>query len=190
MVGLGNPGVEFEGTRHNAGALAVEILAIRLGVELKRDRAASCRIARTRVTPSGEDVDRLVLLVVPLVYMNESGSAVRSVARRFALDDLSSLVVVHDEMDIEPGRVKIRVGGGAAGHNGIRSIQAHLHASDFARVRIGIGKPRSKEAGADYVLSKPRGMHKQELDEGIRIAVDALEVMLSQGVDAAMRMYN
>jgi PTH1 family peptidyl-tRNA hydrolase len=190
VVGLNNPGVEFEGTRHNAGALAVEILATRLGVEMKRDRAAKCRIAGTHVNISGQEADRSVLLAVPLVYMNASGIAVRSIMRRCALDDFSSLVVVHDEMDIEPGRVKISVGGGAAGHNGILSIQAHLHTSDFTRVRIGIGKPRSREAGAGYVLSRPRGMHRREFNDGVHIAADALEVILSQGVEAAMRMYN
>ncbi|MCL4442933.1 MAG: aminoacyl-tRNA hydrolase [Actinobacteria bacterium] len=184
VVGLGNPGTEYSRTRHNAGSDAVDILAGRLGVDFKKDRSSGCRLAKANKS------DQLVLLAIPLTYMNESGVSVRSALKMFPLDEMSSLIVVHDEMDIDPGRVKIRVGGGAAGHNGIRSIMDHLHSGDFIRVRIGIGSPPSKEAGAKYVLSRPVGADRELLDSGISQAVEAVESIISQGVDVAMRSYN
>ncbi len=181
VVGLGNPGAEYSQTRHNAGSDAVDILADRLGAGFKKDRSSGCRLAKAN------NGDQAVLLAIPLVYMNESGVSVRSVLKMFPLDEL---IVVHDEMDIEPGKVRIRVGGGAAGHNGIRSIMDHLHSGDFIRVRIGIGSPPSKEAGAKYVLSRPVGTGRELLDSGISRAAEATESIISQGVDAAMRSYN
>ncbi len=184
VVGLGNPGTEYSKTRHNVGSDTVGILAGKLGVNFKKDRSSGCSLAKATRG------DRVVLLAIPLVYMNESGVSARSVLKMFPLDDMRSLVVVHDEMDIEPGKIKITVGGGAAGHNGIRSIMDHLHSGDFIRVRIGIGSPPSREAGAKYVLSRPTGADRELIDSGISRAVEAIELVVSEGVDAAMRSYN
>jgi PTH1 family peptidyl-tRNA hydrolase len=111
--------------------------------------------------------------------------------RRFGVeDDLHALVIVHDELDLPVGRLKVKVGGGLAGHNGLRSIKAHLHDDDFVRVRIGVGKPPSKERGADHVLRRvPKG-ERAELDVVVAVAADAVEMILSDGVAAAMNRYN
>jgi peptidyl-tRNA hydrolase, PTH1 family len=110
--------------------------------------------------------------------------------RRAGLEDPEGLVIVHDELDLEPGRVKVKVGGGLAGHNGLRSIQAHLHTSDFVRVRIGVGKPPSAAAGARYVLRPPRKAERQLLDDAVSVAADAVEVIAADGPEAAMNRFN
>lgn len=122
--------------------------------------------------------------------MNKSGEAVGPLVRNCGLEDLRDLVVVHDELDLSVGRVKVKVGGGLAGHNGLRSIKAHLHSSEFTRVRIGVGKPSEKERGADHVLSRvPKG-EREILDEMIVVAADAVETIVLSGVDVAMRQVN
>lgn len=124
------------------------------------------------------------------MYMNESGSAVRGLVRRFGIDDLSRLVVAHDELDLPPGRVKVKLGGGTAGHNGLQSVQAHLRDRGFVRVRIGIGKPPGRMAGADYVLRRPPRAERQQLDGALRRATEAIEAILEHGVDPAMNRFN
>jgi PTH1 family peptidyl-tRNA hydrolase len=122
--------------------------------------------------------------------MNDSGEAVGPLVRRHGIDDPHRLVVVHDELDLPPGRMKVKCGGGLAGHNGLRSIKAHLHTDDFARVRIGVGKPPSAAAGRDYVLRRPGKAEQAELDLVVEHAADAVEAILAEGVDAAMARYN
>lgn len=185
VVGLGNPGERYEGTRHNVGADAVEVLARRHGTRLKADRKVSARIGDTRIG------GRRVVLAVPTTWMNESGQAVGALVRRMGLEDLGELVVVHDELDLDPGRLKLKVGGGTAGHNGLRSLQAHLHDAGFVRVRIGVGKPPGgPERGADWVLSKVRGKAREELAVTVEEAADAVEAVAASGVDAAMQHVN
>ncbi len=184
LVGLGNPGSEFARTRHNVGAEAVELLAERLGGRLGVDRRVRARLARVRL---GE---RAVILAVPTTYMNDSGQAVSALVRRYALEDLEHLVVVHDELDLPVGVVKVKSGGGSAGHNGLRSIQAHLHDSGYTRVRIGIGRPPSRDAGADYVLSRPKRLEREQLDLATETAADALEEVATSGVTSAMNRFN
>ena len=122
--------------------------------------------------------------------MNESGNAVGSLARRFAITDPLKIIIVHDELDLEPGVVKIKSGGGLAGHNGLQSIKQHLKTQDFIRVRIGVGKPISKEAGADHVLSKIPVRERELLDISVQIAADAVQLIIAEGLDAAMRNIN
>jgi PTH1 family peptidyl-tRNA hydrolase len=122
--------------------------------------------------------------------MNESGQAVGPLCRRYGITDLTRLIVVHDELDLEPGRVKVKVGGGLAGHNGLRSIRDHLHTTDFVRVRVGVGKPPSKERGVDHVLRAPSKAERTELDIAIEEAADAVELIFSEGVDVAMNRVN
>jgi PTH1 family peptidyl-tRNA hydrolase len=123
--------------------------------------------------------------------MNESGQAVRPLVRRFGIeDDLAKLVVIHDELDLPPGRLKVKVGGGLAGNNGLRSIRDHLHTTDFLRIRIGVGKPPSKERGADHVLSRPGKRESLELEIAVREAADTVELILSDGVERAMARVN
>ncbi len=134
---------------------------------------------------------RRLALAFPQTFMNESGMAVAPLVRRFGIDDLERLVVVHDELDLPVGRVKVKVGGGLAGHNGLRSITAHLHSDAFCRVRIGIGKPPGgKERGADHVLRAPSKRESTELDVSVEEAADAVEVILLEGPAAAMSRFN
>ena len=142
MVGLGNPGPEFERTRHNLGAEVVELLASRHGHRLRPEKGTRAVVAQARLD------GKLVVLAVPMTYMNESGLAVSALMRRFRVAGTDRLVVVHDELDLPTGKVKVKVGGGTAGNNGLKSIHAHLHDPGYVRVRIGIDKPPGREGGS------------------------------------------
>ena len=181
MVGLGNPGPEFADSLHNAGAEAVELLARRHGASLRAEKGVRARAATAVLS------GRRVALAVPTTYMNESGAAVRALAKRFGIDQPESIVVVHDELDLPPGTVRLKVGGGLAGHNGLRSIQSHLHSSDFARVRIGVGKPPSAGQGANHVLRRPPKSVRSVLDVAVETAADSVERIAADGMEAAMQ---
>ena len=129
---------------------------------------------------------RRVALAVPTTYMNDSGSSVRSLATRFGIEEPSSIVIVHDELDLPPGTVRLKAGGGLAGHNGLRSVQSHLHSSDFLRVRIGVGKPPSASQGASHVLRRPPKAVRELLAASVQTAADAVERIVADGMDAAM----
>ncbi len=183
VVGLGNPGDEFARTRHNVGAETVELLASRHGGRLRKRKERALvdevRIAAQRVA-----------LAVPLTYMNESGMAVAPLVRRFGVAP-ERLIVVHDELDLAPGELKVKEGGGLAGHNGLRSIDQHLKSPDFLRVRIGIGKPPGgKEQGADHVLKRFSKKDRDAMDVTIQEAADAVECIVVDGIAAAMNRYN
>lgn len=182
VIGLGNPGDEYRHTRHNAGADVIEILAERHGVRLKGGKFNSL-VAEAVVG------GRRLALAIPLTYMNESGNAVAPLARRFGVEP-EQIVVVHDELDLEPGVMKVKAGGGLAGNNGLRSIKAHLKTDAFVRVRVGIGKPKSKEHGADHVLSRMSKKARTEFEVTLNEAADAVESILTEGVDAAMNRHN
>ena len=183
IVGLGNPGKKYARTRHNVGTDAIEVLAKRLGVSLKvgRDRA---QIAETRIN------GKAAVLAIPTTYMNDSGEAVGPLARRYKIEDPANIIVVHDELDLEPGILRLKVGGGLAGHNGLKSISAHLHTDDYVRVRIGVGKPSSKDVGADHVLSSIPAAERRILDVAVEVSVDAIESIISGGIAAAMQDFN
>lgn len=185
VVGLGNPGERYAGTRHNVGADAVAALVRRHGGRLKVDGKVNASVGDVRIGSAR------VVAAVPTTYMNESGQAVAALVRRYEIEDLSALVVAHDELDLEQGRLKVKLGGGLAGHNGLRSIDAHLHTRDFVRVRMGVGKPPGgADRGADWVLSKVRGSARSELDVMVAAAVDAIDLIATDGVDAAMQRVN
>jgi PTH1 family peptidyl-tRNA hydrolase len=129
-------------------------------------------------------------LAFPQTYVNESGLAVLPLVRRFSIEDLAKLVIVHDELDLPVGRLQVKAGGGLAGHNGLRSIKAHLHSNAFTRIRIGIGKPPSKDRGADHVLKAAPRSERTELAVVIEEAADAVECILSEGVVAAQNRFN
>ena len=172
---------EFAGSLHNAGADAVELVAQRLGVNLRPEKGVQGRIAQASLG------GKTVVLAIPSTYMNESGAAVRGFVKRFGIDQPDALLIVHDELDLPPGMVRIKVGGGLAGHNGLRSIQSHLHTTDFLRVRIGVGKPPSAEQGADHVLSRPSREVRDLLASSVQIAADAVERVARHGIESAMR---
>jgi PTH1 family peptidyl-tRNA hydrolase len=119
--------------------------------------------------------------------MNDSGSSVRSLATRFGIDEPASIVIVHDELDLPPGSVRLKAGGGLAGHNGLRSVQSHLHSSDFLRVRIGVGKPPSAAQGASHVLRRPPKAVRELLGASVQTAADAVERIVADGMDAAVQ---
>ncbi|GDX18635.1 peptidyl-tRNA hydrolase [Actinomycetes bacterium] len=187
IVGLGNPGTKYSRTRHNVGFEAIELLATRLKATLKagRDRAL---FAEVNTTANAQT--KHLLLAMPTTFMNESGNAVGPLARRYAISDPLKIIIVHDELDLEPGVVKIKSGGGLAGHNGLASITQHLKTQDFLRVRIGVGKPPSKEQGGDHVLSKIPARERELLDISVQVAADAVQLIVAEGLDAAMRNIN
>ncbi|HUC38175.1 MAG TPA: aminoacyl-tRNA hydrolase [Acidimicrobiales bacterium] len=181
---MGNPGAEFERSRHNVGAEVVALLATRHGQRLRPEKG-------TRSTVANVDIEgRAVVLAVPQTYVNESGLAVAALVRRFGVDDARRVVVVHDELDLPNGRVKIKAGGGTAGHNGLESVHAHLHDNAYLRVRIGVGKPPGSQQGADYVLRRPGRAAREQLEVAEEIAADAVEVIAASGVEAAMQRFN
>lgn len=184
VVGLGNPGTRYERSRHNVGAEVVAVLAVRHGGALKHSKQQRARVAEVRI-----DGHR-VALAFPQTYVNLSGEAVAPLVRRHGVEDPERLVVVHDELDLPVGRVKVKRGGGLAGHNGLRSIKAHLHTDAFVRVRIGVGKPPSREAGADHVLRRVSKRDRTELDVAVEEAADAVEMILADGIEAAMTRVN
>ena len=184
VVGLANPGTEFEHSRHNVGGDAVREVARRRGVELRGERRLHA-VVGTLATPEGP-----VTLAVPTVYMNESGASVKPLVRRAGIPDLAALVVVHDELDLEPGDVRLKLGGGLAGHNGLRSIAQVLGSREFARVRVGIGKPPSKDRGADWVLQRLSGARRAALVADVERAADAVEAVIDLGFADAQQRVN
>ena len=187
VVGLGNPGEKYDNTRHNVGVDAVRLLAERRDVTLKggRDNAL---IAETRFP--GADGDDRVALAFPITFMNESGRAVGAMVRRYRIDSPERIIVVQDELDLPPGELKLKAGGGLAGHNGLRSITSHLKTQDYLRVRIGVGKPDNLHVGKVHVLAKIPKRQRVDLDVAIADAADAVEMIIADGIDAAMQRYN
>jgi PTH1 family peptidyl-tRNA hydrolase len=182
VVGLGNPGEEYAKTRHNVGAEVVEILARRHGGKLRKQKERS-------LTDEVNVGGKRLALAIPLTYMNLSGEAVAPLVRRYGIEP-AQLVVVQDEMDFELGRLQVKDGGGLAGHNGLKSIVAHLHTQDFIRIRIGIGKPPGSRQGADHVLRRFSKAERQEIDVTLEEAADAVELILAEGVEVAMNRVN
>ncbi len=183
VMGLGNPGDTYVGTRHNIGAETVGVLAARHGVKLAATR---CRALAGEARIGG----KRIVLAFPLTFYNEAGNALVALARRYGIDDPRQVVVVHDELDLLPGTLKVKVGGGLAGNNGLKSIKAHLHSEDFIRVRIGVGKPPGREQGVDHVLRRPGKAERVELDLVIEKAADAVEAIAVEGPDVAMNRFN
>ena len=181
VAGLGNPGREYERTRHNVGWLVADELARRHGGSFRAK--FSGRLAETRV-----DTLRIALLK-PETYMNESGRSLGAAARFFKVDP-SALLVVHDDVDLEPGRLQARLGGGLAGHNGLRSIAQALGSQDFLRLRIGVGRPGRGDPRpvADYVLSPFEP--DEDVEELVGRSADAVETLAREGLEQAQSRYN
>ena len=165
---------------HKAGADTVELVVQRHEGALRAEKGVQAQV--TALTVGG----KRVALAVPTTFMNESGLAVRGLAKRFGIASAEDIVIVHDELDLPPGTVRLKAGGGLAGHNGLRSISSHLHSSDFLRVRIGVGKPPSAAQGASHVLGRPAKAIRELLAGAIETAADAVERIASDGIDAAM----
>lgn len=182
VVGLGNPGPEYAKTRHNVGAEVVELLAKRHGAKLKKGKERAL-VDEVRVEGAR------VALAIPLTYMNDSGDAVRLLAHRYGVEP-EQIVIVQDELDLPVAALKLKAGGGLAGHNGLRSIKSHLHSDAFLRVRIGVNKPSSKTQGADHVLNKFGKRERAEIDVTLERAADAVEAIVRDGITTAMNTFN
>ena len=183
IVGLGNPGDKYQGTRHNVGAEVVYLLEEQYGVRLRKSKAS----ALCAEVKSG---NRNVVIAVPETYMNESGLAARKLMDRYNISEPAQLIVIHDELDLPVGKIKIKVGGGLAGHNGLRSIESHVHSREFARIRIGVGAIQEGQRGRDYVLSRPSKTDRQALEHSKSKAVEALDFIQTYGHQAAMNKFN
>jgi peptidyl-tRNA hydrolase, PTH1 family len=182
VVGLGNPGRQYQGNRHNVGFRIVEQLAARAGASSPRAKYGA------ELYEIALGAER-VLLCKPMEFMNVSGQAVRQLAG-FHKIPAARTIVVHDELDVPFGRLKLGTGGGAGGHNGIRSIIAELGTPDFARVRVGVDRPPPGWQGADYVLANFTGAEQKDLPALIDLAADAVEEIVARGLPAAMNKFN
>ena len=184
VVGLGNPGDEYARTRHNAGRWVVDELARRHEGRLRRARRLQATVCEVRV------LGRRMAVAAPVTWMNESGRAVAPLVRRFGIRDLERLVVVHDELDLPAGRLKVKTGGGLAGHKGLASIRSHLRSDAFTRVRIGVGKPHATPKGGEYVLKRPGRAERVDLERAVARAADAVECFLEHGLEVTMNRFN
>jgi PTH1 family peptidyl-tRNA hydrolase len=162
----------------------VLLLARRHGERLRAAKREHALVAEVKY--GGKRVG----LAFPQTYMNDSGLAAAPLVRRFGIEDLADLVVVHDELDLPVGRIQVKAGGGLAGHNGLKSIKAHLHTDAFTRIRIGIGKPPGRGRGIDHVLKAPAKAERTELAVSIEEAADAVEFIVDHGVVAAQNRFN
>lgn len=183
VVGLGNPGPKYDGTRHNVGADVAALLARRAGAALTAREACKARSVQLKRG------DNSAVFARPLTYMNRSGQAVAALCQAHGVREGARLIVVHDELDLPPGRLKLKQGGGEAGHNGLRSIVQCLQSTDFVRVRIGVGKP-PKGQGPSWVLSRPEGDEANDLQRTVELAADAVEAILDSGLERAMAAFN
>lgn len=183
VVGLGNPGDQYEGTRHNVGAEVIDLLAERHNGRLRKSKEAALS-DEIRIGPAR------VAIAFPQTFMNRSGESARLLMRRHGVDDPARLVVIHDELDLAPGVVKVKAGGGLAGHNGLRSIRDHLKTQDFTRIRIGVGRPPESIKGADWVLRRPGRSDRPVLDDAVDRCADIVEHLTTADVETAMNHWN
>jgi len=183
VVGLGNPGSEYAGTRHNVGREVIDELVKRKNSSLKagKEQALVSEIRHN---------EKLIVFAIPMNFMNDSGISVAKLMRRYRLSEVEKLLIVHDELDLEVGAIRLKEGGGLAGHNGLRSVKQHIKNQDFRRIRIGIGKPFPNQKGAQYVLSKPGKKESQELLLSVINAADSVESILETDFDNAMQIFN
>lgn len=185
MVGLGNPGPEYEATRHNAGFWWIDAVARRLKASLQPERSYHGLVARVNRPLPG--VEGPVWLLEPQTYMNLSGKSVAALARFFKIAP-HEILVAHDELDLPAGQVKLKQGGGHAGHNGLKDIHAQLGSPDYWRLRLGIGHPGVKAEVPAYVLRKPSPEHREALEAAIDRTLAAVEPLLKGDMEAAVRV--
>lgn len=190
IVGLGNPGPRYAGHRHNVGAMTVEELARRAGSGLRDHKAGQARAAEIRIgtLPGGLPGPRAVVMR-PTTYMNVSGGPVSALAKFYSVP-LEQVVVIHDELDIDPGRVRLKRGGGEGGHNGLRSISRSLGGRDYLRVRLGIGRPPGRQDPADFVLSDWPSREHVDRDLLVGEGADAVEDLVHGGLEHAQQRWH
>ncbi len=184
VVGLGNPGPDYAANRHNVGQMVLDILADRISANFKTHKA-NASVAEGRLGYGGPKI----ILAKPGTYMNNSGGPVSALMKFYDVD-VQNVIVVHDELDIDAGAVRIKQGGGHAGHNGLRDIIAAAGSNDFVRVRVGIGRPPGRQDAADFVLKNFSGDERKELPLLLALSADAVEAIASTGTLAAMNAVN
>ncbi len=182
IAGLGNPGEEYARTRHNAGFNVVDELAQEAGSPFWKNE---CGALTTRVRLAGEDV----LLVKPQSFMNTSGGPLSKLLKHYGVGP-EQLIVIHDELDISPGTIRVKRGGGHAGHNGLKSIEEKLGTRDWLRIRIGIGRPPGRMPTADYVLKRPRGEEEDLFAEAVHLGAEAAPFLMEEGLTATQNRFN
>jgi peptidyl-tRNA hydrolase, PTH1 family len=185
FVGLGNPGFEYQDTRHNAGFWWIEALAAKLKLTLNPERAYKGLMARG--TYSSNSSGQAFWLLMPQTFMNLSGQSVGALAHFYKIKP-EEILVIHDELDIPPGQVKVKFGGGHAGHNGLRDIHAKLGSSDYWRLRIGVGHPGVREEVINWVLQKPMQEHRESIHACIAKSLEAAPLLLAGQMDAATKL--
>jgi peptidyl-tRNA hydrolase, PTH1 family len=185
VVGLGNPGPAYAGNRHNVGHLVVERLARRMGGALRAHRTRADLLDGRLGPPPGHRV----VLARPRSYMNESGGPVKGLSDYFDVP-VEQLVVVHDELDLPYGAMRVKLGGGDNGHNGLRSVRKALGTGEFYRVRVGVGRPPGRRDPADYLLSDFSPAERKELDGYVERAADAVESLICDGLERTQNLYN
>lgn len=178
VVGLGNPGPTYAKTRHNLGFMVADVLAGRIGSAFKVHKKSGAEVVTGRLAGTS------VVLAKPRCYMNESGRQVGPLAKFYSVP-LQQIVVIHDELDIDFGRIRLKLGGGEGGHNGLRSVASALGTKDFHRVRIGVGRPPGRKDPAAFVLENFTAAERAEVPTIVEQAADATELLIAQGLEPA-----
>jgi PTH1 family peptidyl-tRNA hydrolase len=182
VIGLGNPGAQYAANRHNIGFFVVDLLARRTGGSFKSHKTRA-DVVESRIS------DTRCVLAKPRAYMNESGGPAAGLAKFFKTP-LDRIVVIHDELDLEPGTMRIKLGGGDNGHNGLKSLRASLGSGEFYRVRLGIGRPPGRQDPADFVLRDFPAAAREDVGVQVERAADAIELLVAQGLVAAQNAFN
>ncbi len=188
VVGLGNPGPTYAGHRHNVGYLVADELATRLGSSFRAHKSGRAEVVEGRLGVPGTPGPRVVL-VRPRCYMNESGGPVKALATFYKVPP-DRVIAIHDELDIGFGTLRVKLGGGDNGHNGLRSMRSSLGTGDFYRVRAGIGRPPGRQEVADFVLSNYSTVERRELPFQVDRAADAVETLITDGLEKTQQQFN
>jgi PTH1 family peptidyl-tRNA hydrolase len=188
VVGLGNPGPSYAGDRHNVGYLVTDVLAERMGSSFRAHKSGRADVVEGRLAPPGSPGPRVVL-VRARTYMNETGGPVKQLAAFYKVPP-GRIVAVHDELDIPFDTMRVKLGGGDNGHNGLRSLRNALGTGDFYRVRVGIGRPSGRQDVADYVLSSYSAAERRTLPLQVTTAADAVESLLTDGLERTQARFN
>ncbi len=182
LVGLGNPGLKYRHTRHNAGFDCLDVIAKKYGVSIKKKE-------KSGITGTGVIAGQKVLFVKPQTFMNNSGECVGALASFYKIAP-ENIIVISDDMELDCGRIRIRRKGSAGGHNGLKSLIAHLHSENFLRLRVGVGRPAPGDDVITHVLGRPVKSDRLKMESAFENAANAAECMISGNIDKAMNLYN
>ena len=188
VVGLGNPGPTYAGTRHNVGYLVADELSRRMGAAFRAHKSGRAEVVEGRLAAPGAPAPRIVL-ARPRSYMNEVGGPIKALVTFYKVPP-DRVVAIHDELDIPFGTLRVKFGGGDNGHNGLKSMRSSLGTGDFYRVRAGIGRPPGRQDPADFVLSGYSSVERKELPFQVDRAADAVECLVDQGLEATQQRFN